>query len=269
MIDFVITATNRPVDCDPAKRLLRSAIFLTTGLASDGAIILPEGLDLARYQENPIVTDRHLRLPGQPPDQSAATIGNAVALTRSATELAAEVEFADTRLGRDFAYLYGVNEEKRPYMRAWSIEGNFLERQAVSWDAARKISGPYWDEPLAEMLRTQGGRPSVCSRFLLKSVAAVCTGADRNALTRADSAGCALAGELVSRIDLQLAGTELADVKTQLGRSNERIDRLEREIQALRGEGASAAAQGDSEAILAAVRELAEICRNGYGKRQA
>lgn len=263
MNERFVTALSRPVECDVEKRRLLNAIFATTGLASDGAIILPTGIDVARFQENAVITDRHVNLPGAPAtDQAAAVIGNADNLERTSLELVAEVQFADTERGREYAHLYGCNAEKRAYMRAWSIEGNFMEAQPISWDVARKLADKYWDQPLADRMQKAGARPRVCTRFLLKMVAAVPNGADRHALTRACREGNQVAGELVARMDFDLAGMELADLKKKLNESDERIVRLEQELQALRGEGASAAARGDSEAILQAVRELLKITEN-------
>jgi multidrug resistance efflux pump len=91
------------------------------------------------------------------------------------------------------------------------------------------------------------------------SFAAVATGADKAALTRAFSGGVATAGDILARMDLDEAGGELAALKTKMDEQSATIARLEREIQALRGEGASAAARRDSEAILQAVRDLAAM----------
>ena len=47
-LSTVTTAANRPVKADTDKGILFDAVFATTGLASDGWIILPNGISLGR-----------------------------------------------------------------------------------------------------------------------------------------------------------------------------------------------------------------------------
>ena len=100
---------------------------------------------------------------------------------------------------------------------------------------------------------------NVAMRFELSLVAAVSMGADRGALTCMAHDGNKVANDLLARSDLQAASEALAGMKSQLSETDVRIERLEGEIQALRGNGASAASRGNSEAILQEVRSLRSI----------
>ena len=150
--------------------------------------MIPGGLELKRYLANPIVTARHLMLPGvgELPDEiRPVVVARTLALAAGEMELSAELQFADTQDGRDNAWLYGANPERQAYMRAFSIEAPILESLAANWEAARRLSGQYWDETLAERIRKRATQVMVAVRAELKSVALVASGADRGALTRA------------------------------------------------------------------------------------
>lgn len=261
MNERFVTALSRPVECDVEKRRLLNAIFATTGLASDGAIILPTGINLARFRQSPVITESHISVPGISPStpKEPAVVANADNLVVGDMEMGAEVQFADTQAGRDYAYLYGCNPARQAFMRAWSVEGSITDSQKVPFAVARKIAGPYWDDGLAERIQKRKNSVLVGIAFELRNVAVAVVGADRGALTRAHKDGVETAGELVARMDLDLAGMELADLKRKQQESDERMVRLEQDIQALRSEGASAAARGDSEAILNEVRELLKV----------
>jgi len=253
---FIQTAAQRPVECDVEQRILRSVIFASTGVASDGWIILPGGINLERFEKNPIITDRHFKAaPGQPSPEPVV-IGSAIDLQHGQTELAGGVRFADTALGRDYAYLCGINPDRTPHMRGWSVEGPVLESQHVDWSAARKISAQYWDEALAERLQDRTAQVHVATRFELTNVAACALGADRSALTRACSAGVAVAGELLARMDLEAAGDTLSILRNEMAGQQARLDKLEEDILALRRDGAAAAARGDTADVLAELRAM-------------
>jgi BMFP domain-containing protein YqiC len=145
-------------------------------------------------------------------------------------------------------------------MRGWSIEAAILEKQIVDWPTAQKLSAQYWDDALAARMQKRGLRGVlVATASQLKAVAAVPYGADRGALTRVARDGNVCAAELVARLDFDSATETLAEMRLELSETSERITRLEKDIQALRGEGASAAARGDSEAVLAEVRDLLKM----------
>lgn len=263
MNDFlsIVTAANRPVKSDAEKGILYDAVFATTGLASDGWIVLPSGISLSRYAGNAIVTCQHIARSKPEADASRKpiVIANAINLRRGEMELLADVQFAKTDEGREWGYLYGVNPDNQAFMRAWSVEGDVLSRAQVDWPKARTLAGNHWDDNLAAKLQKTQRRVDVATGFELSLVAAVSLGADRGALTRAAADGIRLADELVARMDLRAAGDELAAMKEKLSETDVRIARLEEDIQALRSDGASAAARGNSEAILSEVRDLRRI----------
>jgi hypothetical protein len=262
MADKIATSANRPVDGDLAKRILRQAVIATTGLGTDGAMVIPRGIMLQRYLSTPIVTKRHINDPNrwfqiQPSD--ADVVARSLTLQPADLELMAEIQFADTGDGRDYAWLYGLNPDMTPYMRSWSIEGPIVESQSADWAAARKIAADYWDPDFGARMQKKMARVTVVTRFELAVVAAVPLGADRGALTRAQGAGCRIAGELLARMDLDAASNALAAMKENMSGMDARVAHIENTIQALRRDGAAAAAQGDSAAVLIEVRRLAAM----------
>lgn len=265
MMRFFTTEARKPVDCDCEKGILRNCCLATTGIASDGWIILPEGIDLAQYLKTPIVTARHIAQMGDATviqeNTKPAVIANVLNLKAGAMELIGEIQFARTGDGYDYGYLYGLNPDKQPFMRSWSVEGAVLERKSVNWKQAEALSRPYFDPILAERLRAKITQVQVATRFELRVVAAVPLGADRSALTRAAQSGMRVAGEILARMDLDAASSELVEMKKKLEETDSRLVRLESEIQALRAEGASAGARRDSEAVLAEVRRLRDVLR--------
>lgn len=258
-----VRLSERPPQVDLEQRILRNVVPVTAGLASDGWIIVPAGIDLDGFRANPIVTRRHLMQTGDAivSDERPVVIGRALNPRLNSGELVTDVQFPDTDLGRDYAYLYGVNPAREVYMRAWSIEGPILERGAVNFEEARKLAGEYWDEITAERVRNRQTQVNVAVRFAMLAFAAVPAGADKHALTRAYRAGVATAGDIVARMDLQDAGALLAEVGAMMKNQEARMARLEQELKALRGEAASAAARGDSEAILREARALVDMAR--------
>jgi polyhydroxyalkanoate synthesis regulator phasin len=251
-------------DVDLDRRVLRNAAFGTTGLAADGIIILPSGMSLATYIRNPIVTARHMLIPGEPIKQDAEPIVIARTLKIHADDWELhgdEVQFADNDLGRQYAYLYGVNPDREAYMRMWSTEVFRIESTGATFEQARRISGKYWDENIAARVASATRGVRVWTKTDLAGVSVAALGADRGALTRAANAGVVLAGELVARIDLSEARTEVADLKRMISENSGRIDRIEKQIQALGRDGASAATRGDSEALLKEIRALRALVK--------
>ncbi len=253
-----LRAAVTPADIDLEKRILRSCTIATRRLAEDGWIIKPEGIETADYMKNPIVQARH----GKENTARSPVIGRVLGLTREADALVAtELQFADTELGREYAYLCGVNEDKEIYMRAWSVSGDILARGSLSFTAARAALGELWDDNLGELIRRNQTQIHVAQRFLLKEFSSVPNGADHGALTRASAAGIRTATDILTAMDLTAAQQELAALKADGLARDARLAKIEQDIQALRGEGASAAAQRDSEALLSELRGLRTILR--------
>jgi hypothetical protein len=258
----LIRSMPRDPDVDLENRILRQCVIATIGLATDGNILLPQNVRTENYMANPEVFANHgLWEPGafaQGQIHGAPVIGRCLSLAVSQSEIVTETQFAATPLGREYAYLYGCNEKKETYMRGWSIRVEVLESRKVSERQAQALAAEYWDPAIAEGLKQRRVELGVILRANMREYSAVGLGADRNALSRAAADGVAVAGAIVARLDLCEARTMLAELKVKQEANAGQIARLEQEIQALRGEGASAAARGDSEAILAAVRFLRE-----------
>jgi len=240
------------VDVDVERRLLRSARIASRDLAEDGMVVLPDGIAVAEFAKNPQVLESH----------RAPAVGRSLEQSINGDFLFATTEFADTARGREYAYLYGVNADRRTYMRAWSVRADVLAAKPVDWASvtsyARKVPGD-----IAARMRRQGVRPVVVQQSLLREYSVVALGADREALTRAVGGGVALAGELLTNMDLEEARRGLDELRQSNATLAGRLDALEREIEALRSDGAAAAVRGDSAEILAKVTALTERYTTG------
>lgn len=245
-------------EIDLLHRILRGVVVATRSLAEDGYIIEPMGIDLSLYLQNPQVGAKH----GKAETLLSPCIGRALAIGVTPQGLMADVQFADTTLGRDYAYLHGVNPEKEVYMRAWSIAVSMTSKRMVTLAEGKRLAGDGWNEDIAKGLPKEfAGRVGYAEKTLMREFSSVYVGADRGALTRAFSNGCATAGNLVSEIDLKAAGERIAALERERGTDRARIETLERDIQALRDDGASAVSRGDSEAIVRQLDEMLAVCR--------
>jgi len=246
-------------EMDVENRILRNVIVCTRSLATDGWIIEPLGIDYAGYMENPIVTAGHDPETGK----LGPVAGRTLSLKRSADGLSAETQFAETTIGKEYAYLYGLNPKKEIFMRAWSIDGSILQRSAMSFSQAEQCLARAWDKRTADLLRARGATAvKVADKFAMRSFAAVAVGADRGALSRAYSDGVKVAGELVAGMDLDECTMLLRSLQDTL-LVNELMG-LNRQIQALARDGAAAAGRGDSAALLQEIRDLTAL---SVGKR--
>lgn len=252
----LVRAMAADVDVDVEQRILRRAMFMTRSLANDGGIVVPAGLSVRHFQENPVVLAMHGRTEQFP------VVGRSLALRTVPLGMESETQFADTELGREIAYLYGVNERKEVYARAWSFGWDSTQVETWTLDRAKDWLGQDWDEELVPPAAKRWDEVWVATKSVLNEYSAVAVGADRKALSRAHTEqGIRLAGELVAEIDLGEASRKLAELERTQGLAEERILRLERDIQALRSDGASAAARRDSEAIAAELRELCAVAQ--------
>lgn len=249
-------AQPNPPDMDLENRILRRVVVATRRLATDGFIIEPAGIDLRQFLENPIVTADH--------DGGTGVLGPVIAraleLTTDAEGLVSQTQFAETELGREYAYLYGLNPKKEVYMRAWSIHGSILQRSSQGFGKARVLLGALWDQDLADQLMARGATGvSVAERFLMKSYAATKVGADRGALTRAHNDGIKTAGTIAAALDLEEARGLIAGLREELARRD--IEEFSRQVQALARDGADAARRGDSSALLEELRQISRVLR--------
>jgi hypothetical protein len=240
---------------DLQKRTLRHVI-MTDGLASDGGIILPEGMALTRFLANPIVTARH---GGDGNIVRPTVIGRSIALEPSAHELWSVTQFADTELGREYMYLYGLNTSGETYMRAWSIEAPIYEKSVMSVQRAKSLLGVAIDEEKLPAPVKKAGTLWVGIRSELVSYGAVNVGADRGALTRAMREGIVVAGSLLANMDLQEAKCELDSLRSETATMKQQIVKLEEDLLALRRDGAAAAARGDTAAVIREIQALRSL----------
>lgn len=248
------------VEIDLGKRILERAQIVTRSLASDGGIIRPDGINVKFYEPNPVVLARHGL--ADMDDARSMVIGRSLGLTPTGTGLMSRTQFADTELGREYAYLYGVNEKKEVYARGWSFGWTSLQVDWMSLTQARDYVGAeLWSEDLVSPWIKERGEVWVASRSLMHEYSAVEIGADRNALTRAFKDGVKTAGRILSRLDLDEAEAELSDLKTRVIEDETKIEKLDQRIKALRRDEPEAAAQGNSSEILAEIRELVRLAQ--------
>jgi hypothetical protein len=262
-----IPPLRNPPEIDLENRILRNVVICTCALATDGMIFLPDRMETETFLRagGPVVSRHTQAGPGQPvlsPDGKPIVIAAARGLLATETELTVtELQFADTELGRDFAYLYGVNPKREVFARSWSIEAPIVERMTATWEQARIISGQYWDQIIADRLMPKMTAVPVVTKSQLNTFAAVPVGADKHALTRASLDGNQAANLLLTNLNLQEAGEYLAAIRKENADMRERVARLETELKALRGEVASAAAQSNSDAVLQELQAMLSAAR--------
>ena len=244
------TAGQPTIDRD--KRTIRNTV-VTRLLARDGGIVLPEGIVTKFFEQNPVVKAAH----GQGPDRHSPVIGRSLGLERTRIGFDSTTQFADTELGREYAYLYGLNDAGEVYMRAWSVGWATLELKEWTLDEAKRYLGTDWDEASLDSYTRRTDRVWVSVRSELHEYSAVAVGADREALSRAYGANVRAAGELLAAIDLKEAAAQLNALREEMTGQKDRIAKLEGQIQALTRDGEAAARRGDSANVLTAVRDLA------------
>lgn len=264
----IIRAMQGEPDVDVPQRILRGARIATRRLASDGWMIDPMGMDMSYYARNPQVLAMHGA--GSINSVHSPVIGRSLGVERAADGLIAATQFADTDLGREYAYLYGVNPEKQVFMRGWSINVEIMDKMFLNHAEAKIWMGAGWDDEMdrmAEGMQSEGRRIGLAKKTRMKEYSAVAHGADREALTRAWSEkGVRSACEMIARLDLLESAAALVDLKRMLETDRKRLDQLERDYQALRGEGAEAAARGDSSALANELKALLRVARRQQGE---
>lgn len=242
---------NPEPEIDLAARTIRHAIITRT-VATDGGVILPLGVDTQQFEKNPIVNARHAKAetPHSP------TIARCEALGASELEMVALTRFAETQLGEEYAHLYGINPSRTVYMRAWSVTAPLYDVSTMSFEQVRRLLDPGFDPEMLPAELRKAGRVWVARRSILQEYSAVHLGADKGALSRAMDDGVRLAGEILSDLDLAEAQRDLTVLRERQSEHGKRLDRIEKEIQALRRDGADAARRGDSSAILREIKSI-------------
>ena len=238
-------------EVDVEQRILRGARVGTSNLADDGWIVLAQGMDLTVFRANPNVLEAHA-----PP-----AVGRALAMHKLGGDLVADVQFADTARGREYAYLYGVNAERTAFMRGWSIRADILEREVLTVREARRMP-VLVPEDVAERIESGGGKVAVARRSLLREFSVVAVPADRTALTRAYANGVELAAEIMAKLDLASVRETLATVARQCNEMREQVRDLRERMLALERDGASAAIKGDTEDLLKELDRLNAMLRD-------
>lgn len=238
-------------EIDAENRIVRNCVVATRSLAEDGAILLPDGIDMGDYLKNPIVRAVH-GMSGM--DGRPQTIGRCIELTRDGRQMVAATKFADTPLAREWAYLYGCNPKKEIFMRGWSIRAEVIEAETIDFNAAKEICGEFWDQAAADRLRQWFSAVRLIRKSWMKEYSAVELGADRNALSRAYADGNLTAGNLIFEMERE-------DLRKEVERLGGKIEQLDQEMKALRGNAASAASRSDTDALLAEVRAMRLLVR--------
>lgn len=246
-----IRLMDRTPNIDVEARTIEAQI-MTRNVASDGGIILPDGINIKWYEENPVVLARHSDAETPRP----TGIGRSLGLSVNARGMTAITKFADTELAREWAYLYGVNPEKEVYMRAWSFGWRTLEVDFWDLEQAKRWVGSEWDDDLIMPWVREFNEVWVATRSLMNEYSPVEIGADRTALSRAHKKNIPLAGRLMARIDLSGAAEELREAKQQIEMYEPRIAKLERDLLALQSDGAAAALRGDTAELIESIRDM-------------
>lgn len=234
---------------DVEKRTIE-AVVATRLLARDGGILLPGGIDVRAFSANPVVQAMHGFMEGKFP-----VVGRTIALTKTDREFIATTQFAETKLGEEIAYLYGVNPKREVYCRGWSFGWTSYETEWISLDEARVLLGADYDDSTVPAQCERNG-VWVCKRGEMLEYSAVSVGADRAALSRAFNDGIRAAGEMITLNDLKEAQAAISDLRRKTDAMEGELKRLESEMSALRRDGAAAAARGDTAALLESLRTI-------------
>jgi len=259
-----VVIPNRPVDCDTENRILRGVRFVTRAVAQDGGVVIPSGLRTDIFEANPEVLARHGMAAGE---TTAPNIGRAIAIRTNDRYGEIDVQFADTELGRDYAYLYGVNEDGEnregiPYARGWSFGWNDIAVETWGLARAKRELAEDYDVDLLPDGVVKKRSVWVVTRGLLKEISATPRRADLKALTRAWEKGHVReAANMVHAIQLEEAMDTIAELKRENEMDQARIAALERDVAALHGEASPPAVPGDGGELVRELRALRDEIR--------
>lgn len=260
----VVVIPERPADVDVSQRILRGVRFVTRAIASDGGIVMPDGMRTDIFAKAPEILARHAQAKN---DATAQNIGRALEIRTTERFGEVDVQFADTELGRDYAYLYGVNAGREVYARGWSF--GWEDAKVESWGLAKAIRycGDDYDADLVPKKVLRNRSVWVATRSVLTEISATPKRADLNALTRAHKeAGIREAGVLIHEMQLDEALETICELRREHELDLQRIAELERDARALRGEDPSPAALGDSEGLVRELSQLRDWVRNQRSK---
>lgn len=245
-------------EIDIEARTVR-AVIMTNSLARDGGILLPDGIVTRFYEANPIVQAQH----GLAASIHSPVIGRSLGLKATASGMESVTQFADTDLGREYGYLYGINPKREVYMRAWSFGWRTLDLEWISAGQAKEMLGAGWDQDAFDASPFE--RVWLAKRAEMHEYSAVAVGSDRLALSRAHAAGLRAAGDMLATIDLNEARDLIAalrmDVTNLKDEHARRMEKVEQDILALRRDGAAAAARGDTAGVLEGLQDLLRMVK--------
>lgn len=249
-IDRGISA--RALDIDLAKRTIRNTVT-TKCLARDGGIVLPEGIITRFYEQNPIVKIRH----GMANDARPLVAGRSLGLTRTDIGMDSITQFADNQLGREWGYLYGLNEGGEVYLRAFSFGWASLQVEWITIERARAMLGNLWDEASVPDWCRRCDEVWVSARSEMHEYSVVEVGADREALSRAyNEHGINEAANIVARMDLGEARLIINQLRNENKSLTTRLDAFDTRVQALERDGSAAATSGNSAEVKNALRAM-------------
>jgi hypothetical protein len=245
----LVRAMTDKVETDVKNRILKRAVFVTRYIATDGGIVLPAGINVKPYADNPVVLSMHGHGAAFP------VVGRSLGLKGTADGMESVTQFADTAIGRELAYLYGVNEAGEVYARGWSFGWDNVAVETWTLDRALATVPDQDPETIPAWVRRMN-EVWVAVKSVMNEYSAVPLGADRKALSRAWSANVDLAGRMLASLDLDDAQNELAAMRAKMESQGAMIERLEKDVQALRRDGPAAVTRGDSAEVLEQVRRL-------------
>lgn len=252
----LVRVTQGTPTIDKEKRTIRNTVT-TRLLARDGGIVKPEGIITRFFEQNPVVQALH----GRGDTRNSPVIGKSLGLEVTPRGMESVTQFADTELGREYAYLYGINDKGEVFMRAWSFGWNSLEVERWSLDQAKSYLGNDWDESVLSVFDKRMNDVWVSVRSEMLEYSAVAVGADREGLSRAFAGNVRMAGELITALDLEAARSEICALKNNTNELTARCDLFEQKIQALSREGSEAARRGDSSALLEEIKSLVRLVK--------
>ena len=257
---LIRTTIGQPTTIDIKKRTIENVVT-TKLLARDGGIVIPEGIITRFFVENPVVCALHCRAV----ESRSPVVGRSLGLVKYALGMSSTTQFADTELGREYAYLYGINEAAEVYMRAFSFGWSTLDVQYWTLDQAKQYLASDWDEEILSVWDKRMNEVWVATRSEMHEYSVVPVGADRESLSRAFGENIRVAGELITSLDLQEATTEITTLRNKQQLTERKLSDLEKKIQALSRDGSAAAERGDSAAFLEEVRSLSRHIKENYG----
>jgi len=259
----LISIPDRPVQADLEKRILRGVVFVTRGIASDGGVVLPLGLRTDIFEKGGEILARHGMAT---PDPRPLNIGRPVGLEMSEREGVVEIEFADSELGREYAYIYGVNDTRTAYARGWSFGWDPVETTTWGLAQAQRELGADYDPDLVPDSVVRKRSVWVTVRGLLREVSATPRRADAKALTRAwEEGGIREAARLAHGLQMAEAGDLIATLREERDTDRRRIVALERDVAALRGAATPPAALGDGGDVVRELEALLAVVRKNAG----